>query len=88
MPPQDAAASAAAGAFSAQSGSTAKHRMALQGERPSVGAGQPAVSLPVTVSSDLLPPGSGAPRAPVGDAGSLFEYRACRRDSAVSKYSC
>lgn len=31
--------------------------------------------------------GSGAPRAPFLDAALVFEYRACRYDSAVSKYS-
>lgn len=60
----------------------------LCGRRASVSAGQPAPSVRTAVRSALQTPESGAPRAPFLDAAWLFEYRACRHDSALSKYSC
>lgn len=67
----------------AESGSAAPARR----RRASVSAGQPAPSVRTAARTALQTPESGAPRSPFLDAAWLFEYGACRRDSALSKYS-
>lgn len=62
--------------------------MDLQGKRLAARWGQPAVSCPIAVGSDLPAPGSGGPRAPFLDTALVLEHGACRHDSAVAKYSC
>lgn len=79
--PQCPAAEAGSAAPARPRRAPRRDRVAPQGE----GVGERRAAGPVRAArSALQAPESGAPRAPFLDAAWLFEYRACRHDSALS----